>query len=121
MQRLTKAVPSALSLLQSASERGANLGNMTHQLLTLLDVTPAAELEAAVAQARATPYVGAVRQLLELQRAEQGRPPVAIHFVGRADDLSPLLDVALKHRWIERIEKPSVPPAAFTEEDEHPF
>lgn len=81
MQRLTKAVPSALQLLRSAAERGANLGNITHQLLTILDVTPAAELEAAVAQAvaRETPHVGAVRQLLELQRVERGRAPTALH------------------------------------------
>jgi len=81
LQRLTKAAPSALQLLQSAAERGANLGSLTRQLLVMLDVTPAAELEAAVAQAvsRGTPHVGAVRQLLELQRVERGRPPAAIH------------------------------------------
>jgi transposase len=81
LQRLTKAVPSALLLLQSAAERGANMGSITQQLLTILDATPAAELEAAVAQAvaRATPHVGAVRQLLELQRVEHGRPPSAVH------------------------------------------
>ncbi len=49
------------------------------------------------------------------------RAKTRLHFVGRGDDLSPLLEVALKHGWIERNEKPSVPPAAFTEEDEHPF
>jgi len=81
LQRLTKAVPSAQKLLSCAAERGgANIGNITHRLLVLLDATPAAELEIAVAQAvaRGTPHVGAVRQILELQRVERGRPPAAV-------------------------------------------
>lgn len=75
--RLTRAVPSAQQLLATAATRGANMGSVVTRLLAILDAVPASELEAAVAQAIAndTPHVGAVRQILDVQRAERGRPP----------------------------------------------
>jgi len=80
LDRLTRAAPSAERLLMSAAERGANLGNITARLLAVLDAVPAAELEAAVAEAveRDTPHVGAVRQILDLRRAQRGQPPAVV-------------------------------------------
>jgi transposase len=80
LDRLTRAAPSAQSLLISAAERGANLGNITTRLLAILDAVPPAELEAAVAEAVAcnTPQVSAVRQILDLRRAQRGQPPAAV-------------------------------------------
>lgn len=43
-----------------------------------------------------------------------------LHFVGH-EAASPLLDSALKRGWIELARRPSIPPVAFTEEDEDPF
>jgi transposase len=78
--RLTKAVPHAEQLLLSAAKRGGNLGNITARLLVVLDAVPAAELDAAVAEAVAcdTPNVGAVRQIIDRKRFEAGKPPAAI-------------------------------------------
>jgi transposase len=75
--RLSRAVPSAQQLLAAAAARGANMGSIVARLLNLLDAVPASELEAAVAQAIAsdTPHVGAVRQILDVHRAERGHPP----------------------------------------------
>jgi transposase len=75
--RLTRAVPSAQQLLADAAARGANMGSVVARLLALLDAVPASELEAAVAQAIVsdTPHVGAVRQILDVHRAERGQPP----------------------------------------------
>jgi transposase len=75
--RLTRAVPSAQQLLAAAAARGANMGSIVSRLLTILDAVTASELEAAVAQAIAsgTPHVGAVRQILDVHRAERGQPP----------------------------------------------
>ena len=73
-----------------AAERGGNLGNITARLLALLDATPAAELDLAVAEAvdRNTPTVGAVRQILDRHRAERGAPPPVVHrFTTRAGDI----------------------------------
>lgn len=80
MQRLYAAVPSAETMLARAAERGANLGNITARLLTILDAVPAAELEQAVAAALAAghPTLGAVRQLLDKQRAEAGKPAAVV-------------------------------------------
>lgn len=80
MQRLYAAVPSAEAMLGHAAERGANLGSITSRLLTILDAVPAAELEQAVAAALAAghPTLGAVRQLLDKQRAEVGKPPAIV-------------------------------------------
>jgi hypothetical protein len=72
--------PTASILLARAAERGANLGNITARLLAILDAVPAAELEAALAEAvtRNAPSVGAVRQILDRCRAERGAPPAII-------------------------------------------
>jgi hypothetical protein len=80
MQRLYAAVPSAETMLAHAAERGANMGSITSRLLTILDVVPGAELEQAVAAAVAAghPTLGAVRQLLDKQRAENGKPPAVV-------------------------------------------
>jgi transposase len=80
LDRLSRAVPSALRLLDLAALRGANLGNITSRLLATLAAVPAAELESAVSEAveRDTPTVGAVRQILDLRRAERGQPPPVV-------------------------------------------
>jgi transposase len=80
LQRLSRAVPSAEPLLARAAERGANLGNITSRLLRLLDAVSAVELEQAVAEAvaRDMPTLGAVRQLLDQQRAALGKPPATL-------------------------------------------
>ena len=77
LDRLTRAVPSAQLLLDAAAVRGSNMGSVVSRLLVILDAVPASELEAAVAQAIAsgTPHVGAVRQILDVHRAERGQPP----------------------------------------------
>jgi len=80
MQRLYASIPSAEAMLAHAAERGANLGNITARLLTILDAVPAAELEQAVAAAIAAghPTLGAVRQMLDKQRVEAGKPPAVV-------------------------------------------
>jgi transposase len=80
LDRLSRAVPSTQKLLMLAAERGGNLGNITARLLATLDAVSAAELESAVAEAveRDTPHVGAVRQILDLRRAERGQPPAIV-------------------------------------------
>lgn len=80
LNRLSRAVPHSELLLCSAAKRGGNLGNITGRLLALLDAIPAAELDAAVAQAVEldTPSVGAVRQILDRNRAALGLPPPVI-------------------------------------------
>jgi hypothetical protein len=90
LDRLTRAVPHAEALMIRAAERGGNLGNITARLLATLDAVPAAELDAAVAEAveRDTPTVGAVRQILDRHRAERGMPPAVVHrFTTRAGDI----------------------------------
>jgi transposase len=80
LNRLTRAVPSAEKLLILAAERGGNLGNITARLLATLDAVSAAELESAVAEAvaRDTPHLGAVRQILDVQRAARGQPAAIV-------------------------------------------
>ena len=90
LDRLTRALPHAEPLMLRAAERGGNLGNITARLLAILDAVPAAELDAAVAEAveRDTPTVGAVRQILDRHRAERGMPPAVVHrFTTRAGDV----------------------------------
>ncbi len=78
--RLVRAVPHAEQLLASAARRGGNLGNITSRLLAVLDAVPAAELDAAVAEAvvNDTPTVGAVRQILDRKRSALGQAPAVI-------------------------------------------
>lgn len=77
MGRLHEAAPASDTLLRRASERGLNLGNVTAQLLALLDEYGAVELEAALVEinAREVVHVPAVRQLLEQRRHAAGQPP----------------------------------------------
>lgn len=80
MQRLYTAIPSAEAMLAHAAQRGANLGNITARLLAILETVPAAEVEQAVAAAITAghPTLGAVRQLLDKQRVEAGKPPAIV-------------------------------------------
>lgn len=87
LDRLIRAVPDAEALMVAAAERGGNLGSITARLLALLDSVPAAQLNAAVAEAvaRNTPTVGSVRQCLDRHRAARGQPPaVRNHLSARA-------------------------------------
>ncbi len=90
LDRLTRAVPHAEPFMVRAAERGGNLGNITARLLAILEAVPAAELDAAVAEAvaRDTPTVGAVRQILDRLRAARGMQPAVVHrFTTRAGDV----------------------------------
>jgi transposase len=80
MRRLYAAVPSAEAMLALAAERGSNLGSITSRLLVMLDAVSAAELEQAVAAALQAghPTLGAVRQLLDKQRMNAGKPPAVV-------------------------------------------
>ena len=81
--RLAHAAPSSRQLLQRLAERGANLGNSTQRLHAYLDMFGAESLEGAIkeALARDVPHVGAVRQVLERERAARGMaPPLPIPF-----------------------------------------
>ena len=79
--RLARAAPASVTLLQRAGERSDNLGAITAALLRLLDRYGAAELEAAISEAlaRGVPHPNAVRLALENRREQrQLPPPVAI-------------------------------------------
>jgi hypothetical protein len=80
LNRLVRAAPSAEPLLRIAAESSINLGNLTSRLLTMLDAVPAAELEAAIAEAVAgkIAQASAVQQILDRRRTERGQPPAVI-------------------------------------------
>jgi len=75
--RLARAAPASLTLLQRAGERGDNLGAITIALLRLLDRYGAAELEVAIGEAlaRGVPHPNAVRLALEHRREQRQQPP----------------------------------------------
>jgi transposase len=77
LDQLHRAAPSVASLLELAAERGAILSRMTTGLRRLLDSYGAQALERAVRQAleQQTPHLGAVQQILEVQRKDRGAPP----------------------------------------------
>jgi hypothetical protein len=77
MNRLTQAAPSSRAFLEHAAERGLNLGSTTAQLLNLLDAHGAAELEEAFVEVleRDRIHLGAVRHVLDRNRAARGLPP----------------------------------------------
>ena len=77
IDRLARAAPASVSLLQRAGERGDNLGAITIALLRLLDRYGAAELEAAIGEAlaRGVPHPNAVRLALEHRRELRRQPP----------------------------------------------
>ncbi len=79
--RLTHAVPSSVTLLTQAAERGYSLASITSQLLQLLDSYGRAELEMAIQEAllRNVPHPNAVRLSLDKRRHElQQLPPLSI-------------------------------------------
>jgi len=78
LDHLTRAAPAARILILRAAERGGNLGNITAQLLRLLDRYGATELQAAIEETLASdaaPHQNPVRLALERRRAERGAPP----------------------------------------------
>ena len=77
IDRLHHAAPTATAFFALAAERGVNLGVLTRGLLDLLDTHGAAALDSALraALARDAAYLSAVRQLIDQQRARQGKPP----------------------------------------------
>ncbi|CAD6563318.1 hypothetical protein ACFQ3P_43240 [Paraburkholderia sabiae] len=78
MGHLTRAAPAAQTLILRAAERGSNVGNITAQLLRLLDRYGATELQAAIEETLASdaaPHQNPVRLALERRRAARGAPP----------------------------------------------
>jgi hypothetical protein len=78
MDHLARAAPAAHTLILRAAERGSNLGNITAQLLRLLDRYGAAELQAAIEETLASgaaPHQNPVRLALERRRVARGMPP----------------------------------------------
>lgn len=75
--RLAKAAPASLELLQQAAQRGTPLPRLSAQLLQLLDDYGAGELEHAIAEAldHGVPHPNAVRQVLERRREQRDQPP----------------------------------------------
>ena len=93
MDRLQTAAPSSTELLCQAGGRGHNLGRLTQELTSLLDLYGAQELEVAIQEALAADSVhaSAVKQSLERRRSERGaRPPVKLQFESnpQANDLT---------------------------------
>lgn len=87
MDRLQTAAPSSKDLLCRAAERGHNLGRLTQELMVLLELYGAQELESAIVETVAADVVhaSAVKQALERKRSERGgREPVKLHFAGNA-------------------------------------
>jgi len=78
LDHLARAAPAAYTLILRAAERGSNLGNITAQLLRLLDRYGAAELQAAIEETLASgaaPHQNPVRLALERRRVARGVPP----------------------------------------------
>ena len=83
IDRLRLAAPSSRDLLVQAGERGHNLGRLTQELMELLELYGAEEMEAGIKEALLSERVhaSAVKQVLERRRSEQGREePVRLHF-----------------------------------------
>ena len=80
MDRLALSVPSSQKLFVELGTRGDNLGRMTQLVCRLLDEYGAARLEQVVREAldAGTLTHHALRQLLERNRVEAGRPPAVI-------------------------------------------
>lgn len=77
VDRLTQAAPGSRAFLEQAATRGLNLGSLTQQLLKLLDAHGAGDLEQALAEVleQERIHVGALRQVLDRNRATRGLPP----------------------------------------------
>ena len=82
LDHLARAAPASQALMLRAAERGGNLGNITSNLLRLLDRYGAAELQAAIEETLASgaaPHPNPVRLALERRReARKLPPPVAV-------------------------------------------
>src|SRR6202165_4153213 len=82
LDHLAQAAPASQTLMLRAAERGGNLGNITANLLRLLDRYGAAELQAAIEETLASgaaPHPNPVRLALERRReARHAPPPVAV-------------------------------------------
>src|SRR5471032_3698213 len=82
LDHLSRAAPASQALMLRAAERGGNLGNITANLLRLLDRYGASELQAAIEETLASgaaPHPNPVRLALERRRgARQAPPPVAV-------------------------------------------
>ena len=88
MDRLQRSAPLSRELLSHLAENGNNLGHATRVLCELLDTYGASELEAALAEAiqKGTPYIHAVKQVLERRRRERGKPPAVPLRFGKQSD-----------------------------------
>lgn len=77
IDRLHHAVPATKSFLETAVDRGLNLGGMVSGLTSLLDLYGAKATQDAVQEAfeAGACHLPAVRQLLERNRRERGLPP----------------------------------------------
>lgn len=93
MDRLQLAAPSTTELLYQAAQRGHNLGRLTQELTSLLELYGAQEFECAVKAAvdAGVVHASAVKQSLEAKRSARGaKPPVKLRFEGnpRASELT---------------------------------
>jgi hypothetical protein len=80
--RLAQACTSSVAFLEHAAARGANLGRLTQQLIDLLNAHGPLDLEEALIEVleRDRIHLGAVRHVLDRNRAARGLPPpIALH------------------------------------------
>jgi transposase len=78
LDHLARAAPASQALMLRAAELGGNLGNITANLLRLLDRYGAAELQAAIEETLASgaaPHPNPVRLALERRREARKLPP----------------------------------------------
>jgi transposase len=78
LDHLARAAPASQALMLRAAELGGNLGNITANLLRLLDRYGAAELQAAIEEtfaSGAAPHPNPVRLALERRREARKLPP----------------------------------------------
>jgi transposase len=78
LDHLARAAPASQALMLRAAERGGTLGNITANLLRLLDRYGAAELQAAIEETLASgaaPHPNPVRLALERRREARKLPP----------------------------------------------
>jgi transposase len=89
--RLYHAAPSSKALLEATALRGSSLGWITKNLLQLLELYGAAELETAIKEALScgSSHFSAVRQILEQRRKNKGlTPPVKLSLPAHASALN---------------------------------